>query len=40
MTIAHRIRERHGMAAVLLSPAALYVTGAATGIDGGHLKFL
>jgi 3-oxoacyl-[acyl-carrier protein] reductase len=28
------------MATVLLSPAASYVTGAAIGIDGGHLKFL
>jgi 3-oxoacyl-[acyl-carrier protein] reductase len=28
------------MATVLLSSAASYVTGAAIGIDGGHLKFL
>jgi 3-oxoacyl-[acyl-carrier protein] reductase len=28
------------MATILLSPAASYVTGAAIGIDGGHLKFL
>jgi 3-oxoacyl-[acyl-carrier protein] reductase len=28
------------MATVLLSAAASYVTGAAIGIDGGHLKFL
>ena len=32
--------ELGGMAAVLLSPVASYVTGAAISIDGGQLKSL